>query len=90
MNKRQQGHTRHKKDACSSNAQGGRRIAKTKDCTTRGDRDDEVEVGGKKREGRRKGEGRSRRMYPAGRGASSVSLVAVAVCERGRECVYLG
>ena len=59
----------------------GRRIAKTKDCTTRGDRDDEVEVGGKKREGRRRSKsGRSRRIDAAGRGGQAVSLVAVTPC----------
>lgn len=66
----------------------------TKDCTTRGGRDDdEVEVGGweEKREGRKKVEGRRRRIDPAGRGGSkSGGSGRVCVCVSVQVCVYLG
>lgn len=57
----------------------------TKDCTTRGGRDDdEVEVGGKKREGRRSAKAGGGYTRPGG---GEVSLVAVAVCESTCVCV---
>lgn len=74
MDKRQQEHTRHKKDACTSNAQGGRRIARRKIAQREADvMNEEVEVGGKKREGRRKTKAGRRRIDPAGRGGTSKS-----------------
>jgi hypothetical protein len=59
----------------------GRRIAKTKDCTTRGDRDDEVEVGGEEERREKKVEVGKEQEDRCGReGGQAVSLVAVTPC----------